>query len=61
MWQDIFTAIALYLVLEGMIPFISPNRFRQAVSQITKFSDNHLRVIGMVVMIAGLLLLFIVR
>ena len=24
MWQDIFTAIALYLVLEGMIPFISP-------------------------------------
>ncbi len=61
MWQDIFTAIALYLVLEGMIPFIGPNRFRQTVSQIAKFSDNHLRGIGMVLMIAGLLLLFIVR
>jgi uncharacterized protein YjeT (DUF2065 family) len=61
MWQDAFTAIALYLVLEGMIPFISPNRFRQTVSQIAKFSDNHLRAIGMIVMIMGLFLLFIVR
>ena len=61
MWQDIFTAIALYLVLEGMIPFISPNRFRQTVSQIAKFSDNYLRAIGMIVMIMGLFLLFIVR
>ena len=61
MWQDVFTAIALYLVIEGMIPFISPNRFRQAMSQIAKLSDNYLRAIGMTVMIAGLLLLFIVR
>jgi uncharacterized protein YjeT (DUF2065 family) len=61
MWQDAFTAIALYLVLEGMIPFISPNRFRQTVSQIAKFSDNYLRAIGMIVMIMGLFLLFIVR
>ena len=33
MWQDAFTAFALYLVIEGMIPFIGPNRFRQAVAQ----------------------------
>ena len=61
MWQDVFTAFALYVVIEGMIPFIGPNRFRQAVVQIAKLSDNHLRVTGLTVMIAGLVLLFIVR
>ena len=61
MWQDLFTAFALYLVIEGMIPFIGPNRFRQAVAQIAKLSDNHLRATGLVVMILGLALLFVVR
>lgn len=61
MWQDIFTAFALYLVIEGMIPFIGPNRFRQAVNQIAQLSDNHLRGTGLTVMIVGLVLLFIVR
>ncbi len=61
MWQDVFTAFALYLVIEGMIPFIGPHRFRQAVSEIAKLSDNHLRATGLTVMIAGLVLLFIVR
>lgn len=61
MWQDILTAFALYLIIEGMIPFIGPNRFRRAVEQISKMSDNHLRSMGLIAMGAGLLLLFIVR
>ncbi|MFQ5983634.1 MAG: DUF2065 domain-containing protein [Woeseiaceae bacterium] len=61
MWQDIFTAFSLYLVIEGMIPFMSPNRFRQAVAQIARLDDNHLRVTGLSVMFIGLVLLFIVR
>jgi len=44
-----------------MIPFVGPNRFRQAVSEIAKLSDNHLRATGFTVMIAGIALLFIVR
>ena len=61
MWQDVFTAFALYLVIEGMIPFIGPNRFRQAGPELAKLSDNHLRATGLSVMILGLVLLFIVR
>ncbi len=61
MWQDVFTAFALYLVIEGMIPFIGPNRFRQAVTEISKLSDNHLRATGLTVMVLGLVLLFITR
>ena len=61
MWQDILTAFALYLIIEGMIPFVGPQRFRRAVETIGKLSDSNLRSMGLVAMGAGLLLLFIVR
>ena len=61
MWQDILTAFALYLVIEGMIPFIGPDRFRRAVEQISRLNDNNLRTIGLIAMASGLLLLFIAR
>jgi len=61
MWQDIFTAFTLYLIIEGMIPFVNPGGFRRAVTQIARFDDNQLRVIGLVTIAIGLVLLFIVR
>lgn len=60
-WQEILTAIALVLVIEGMMPFIGPGRYKQLVAQIARLSDNHLRTFGLASMIAGLVLLFIVR
>lgn len=61
MWQDILTAFALYLVIEGMIPFVNPAGFRRAVSQIAQLGDNNLRLAGLVAMAAGLVLLYVVR
>ncbi len=60
-WTEILTALALVFVIEGMLPFISPAKYRQMVSEITRLSDNHIRNIGLVIMVAGLLLLFLVR
>jgi uncharacterized protein YjeT (DUF2065 family) len=60
-WTEILTAVALLLVIEGMLPFIRPSRYKQLVAQIVRLSDNQLRVFGLSAMIAGLLLLFIVR
>jgi uncharacterized protein YjeT (DUF2065 family) len=60
-WTEILTALALVFVLEGMLPFISPAKYRQMVSEITRLSDSTIRNIGLVVMIAGILLLFVVR
>jgi len=59
--KEILTAVALLLVLEGMLPFIGPDLYRQAVARIVRLSDNQLRTIGLTVMITGLLMLFIVR
>ncbi len=60
-WTDILTAVALLLVIEGMLPFIGPGRYKQLVAQIAGLSDNQLRTFGLTAMVAGLLLLFIVR
>lgn len=61
MWQDLLTAFSLYLVIEGMIPFINPAGFRRAVTQIATLGDNNLRIAGLVAMAAGLGLLYLVR
>ena len=61
MMTEILTAFALFLVIEGMIPFVGPKLYRQIVAQMSELSDNHLRVVGLVTMIAGLGLLFLAR
>jgi len=60
-WKEILTAVALLLVIEGMLPFIGPDMYRQAVARIARLSDNQLRTVGLSAMIIGLLMLFIVR
>lgn len=60
-WTEILTAVALLLVIEGMLPFVRPSRYKQLVAQIVRMSDSQLRTFGLSAMLLGLLLLFIVR
>ena len=60
-WTEILTALALVLVIEGLLPFASPGRYRQMVAEIVQLSDNHIRIVGLVVILAGLVLLYVVR
>lgn len=61
MWTEILTAFSLYMIIEGMIPFIGPHFFRRSVMRISEMDDNQLRITGLLVMIAGVSLLFFVR
>ena len=60
-WNEILTAIALVFVIEGLLPFASPGRYRQMVAQIVLLSDNLIRTVGLVVIVIGLALLYLVR
>ena len=60
-WTEILTAIALVLIIEGMVPFVGPRKYRQIVAKMAQLSDNHLRTVGLVIMVSGVALLFIVR
>jgi uncharacterized protein YjeT (DUF2065 family) len=60
-WQDLFTALALYLVIEGLAPFANPQGWRRSLALLSRLSDNQLRAFGLAIIIAGLVLLLIVR
>ena len=61
MWNDILVAVALVLVLEGIIPFIAPDKFRQALAQLIQMPNQAIRIIGLVSMTLGILFLYILR
>jgi uncharacterized protein YjeT (DUF2065 family) len=52
---ELLTACALVLVVEGLMPFISPSRWREAFSRILAMSDGQIRFIGLISILAGLL------
>ncbi len=51
-------AFALMLVIEGILPFLFPAKWRETFRRITQLSDGQIRFFGLSSMIAGLLLLF---
>ena len=60
-WQELGVAFCLMLVLEGMIPFLYPGRWRKLVSQLALIDDRSIRVTGLVSMLAGAALLYLIR
>lgn len=60
-WEDLLAAFALYLVIEGLLPFVSPRSWKQSIEMIAQLNDSQLRVFGLASMIAGVFLLAFVR
>jgi uncharacterized protein YjeT (DUF2065 family) len=52
-------AIALMLVIEGILPLTAPRFWREVFSQMTRMTDGQLRFIGLVSMAIGVALLFL--
>ena len=50
-------AFALMLVIEGLLPFLSPGTWRAAFERATRMSDGQLRFFGLTSIVIGLLLL----
>jgi len=55
------TAVALMLIIEGLLPFLLPAVWREAFRRLTEMSDGQIRFIGLSSMLAGLLLLFLTK
>lgn len=54
-------ALALMLMLEGLLPFISPRSWREMFERATRLSDGQIRFIGLASLLAGLLLFMVWR
>jgi uncharacterized protein YjeT (DUF2065 family) len=54
-------ALALMLIIEGLLPFLSPGSWRRMFERATRLSDGQIRFIGLSSMVAGLVLLALWR
>ena len=58
MEQLFFIGLALVMVFEGILPFLSPRLWRRAMQHMMMQSDRSLHVMGLVSMILGVVLLY---
>jgi uncharacterized protein YjeT (DUF2065 family) len=59
--DNLLVALSLMLVIEGIWPFLSPSGMRRAMLMIAEQDDRSLRIMGLVSMVAGVVLLYLVR
>jgi uncharacterized protein len=61
MWLDLAKALCLVLVIEGIMPFVAPARWRSLVQMMAQIDDRTMRIVGLVSMVVGAGLLFLIK
>ena len=60
-WQVLPVAVALIFIIEGLIPFLNPGRWRNMLAMAGQMDDRVIRNIGLGSMLFGLTLLYLVN
>ena len=60
-WAIILSAIALLLVIEGILPFLSPRLWREAMLKLIQRDDRRVRVMGLISLVVGALIMVFVH
>ena len=61
MWHELALAFCLMLVIEGIIPFVAPQRWRNLLRTIEQIDDGTLRAVGLASMLVGTFALLIIN
>jgi len=59
MWSTLLAAVALMLVLEGIVPFLFPDKWREVFRRMITLSSGQIRFFGLTSMVVGLLILLV--
>jgi uncharacterized protein len=61
MWSEIAVALSMVLVIEGILPFLSPRRWRSFAEMAGRVDDRTVRMLGLFSMLAGTAMLYLIR
>ena len=61
MWQELSVALSLVLSIEGLLPFLSPERWRLLAYRMADMDTKTVRIVGLISMLSGLILLSVLR
>ena len=57
MAQDLLTALALVLIIEGLLPLLAPAAWQRPMQEISKYNPKVIRIGGIISMLSGAVLL----
>lgn len=60
-WQALLAGFAFYLIFEGLVPFFSPQRFKQTLVMVLQLEDSKIKIIGAIVIFCGIALLLLIK
>lgn len=60
-WNDLFAALAIVCIIEGVMPFLNPAGMKRLLSRLATLDDRELRIGGLFSMVIGLVILYAVR
>ncbi|WP_372861982.1 DUF2065 domain-containing protein [Spongiibacter sp.] len=61
MWQELAVAFSLVLIIEGILPFLSPDRWRMLAYRMADLESRSVRMVGLASMLVGLVMLSFLR
>jgi uncharacterized protein YjeT (DUF2065 family) len=56
-WSAVLVAISLVLIIEGLLPLISPPKWREMFTQLLQLEDGQIRFFGLSIVLLGVFLL----
>ena len=59
MWDSLWIALGLVLVIEGLLPSLNPRAFKQTMSTIRELDEGTLRIMGLVSMTIGATIVYL--
>lgn len=57
--NNIILIIAFFLIIEGFLPFVSPNLWKKIIRLLLKQPNNFIRKTGLISLFFGFLIIFI--
>jgi uncharacterized protein YjeT (DUF2065 family) len=61
MWHDVVVALSLVMVIEGILPFVSPGSWRRMAYRVAQQDDRSMRMMGLACMLIGSGMLYLVN
>jgi uncharacterized protein YjeT (DUF2065 family) len=61
MAEDLLTALALVLIIEGLMPLLAPAVWQRAMQELSKYNPRVIRIGGIISLLAGAVLLQLVH
>ena len=61
MWHELLVALCLLMVIEGLLPFLSPRFWRKMAYNVARLNDRSVRIMGLASMLIGAGILYLVN